>query len=281
MARNVEGRMELRRLGAYEWELPRLGGMRVPGIVYASSELLERAEQEQALRQVANVAHLPGIVRASMAMPDIHLGYGFPIGGVAATDVEDGGVVSPGGVGFDICCGVRLLASGFLLEDFTRRRRRVMDELDHRIPRGTGRGGIAPSALIDDVLERGAVAALDAGYGYKEDLEWCEEGGATPLARPGTVSSRARDRGSHQLGSLGAGNHFLEVQVVDRVEDPAVAATLGLGEGLVCVMIHWEPWPRSPDLRGPREIDGRGDAPLRNRGTRPTARLRARPHTRR
>jgi tRNA-splicing ligase RtcB len=190
------------------------------------------------MRQVANVAHLPGIVNASMAMPDIHWGYGFPIGGVAATDVAAGGVVSPGGVGFDICCGVRLLASDFTRSDFLRRRDRVMGELDARIPRGLGKGAIASRGLVEGVLRTGARAVLDAGYGQAGDLERCEERGTSAGADPQAISQKALTRGGGQLGSLGAGNHFLEVQVVDRIEDDAAARAFGLAEGMVVVMIH-------------------------------------------
>jgi tRNA-splicing ligase RtcB len=212
--------------------------MRVPGRIFASEELLVKAEEDRAVLQVENVAHLPGIVRASMAMPDIHWGYGFPIGGVAATEVEGAGVISPGGVGFDICCGVRLLASRFALSDFEDRREIVMAELAQRIPRGLGTGAIADRGLLEGVLERGAATVLEAGYGTARDLERCEEGGTSPGADPLLISDQARRRGGGQLGSLGAGNHFLEVQVVDLVEDPDAARRFGLAEGMITVMIH-------------------------------------------
>jgi tRNA-splicing ligase RtcB len=230
--------MDLVHVSDMVWEIPRSGEMLVPGRVFATESLLGKAKEDQALRQVVNVAHLPGIVEASMAMPDIHWGYGFPIGGVAATDVAAGGVVSPGGVGFDICCGVRLLASTFTAGDFSARRNEVMGELDARIPRGLGKGAIASPALVGDVLRRGARAVLDAGYGWEEDLERCEERGTSPGADPGAITQKATDRGGGQLGSLGAGNHFLEVQVVDRVDDGATAAAFGLAVGMVVVMIH-------------------------------------------
>jgi tRNA-splicing ligase RtcB len=220
------------------WEIPRSGGMRVPGRVFASEELIVRAEEDRSLQQVANVAHLPGIVEASMAMPDIHSGYGFPIGGVAATDVAGGGVVSPGGVGFDICCGVRLLASAFTEEDFIARRQSLMGGLGRRIPRGVGRGAIAGRGLLEGILEQGAAAALSAGYGWPSDLERCEERGMSGGADPGQITEKARMRGRDQIGSLGAGNHFLEVQVVDRVVDETAAGVFGLVEGMLTVMIH-------------------------------------------
>jgi tRNA-splicing ligase RtcB len=197
-----------------------------------------KALEDRAFDQVANVAHLPGIVGASYAMPDIHWGYGFPIGGVAATDVDEGGVISPGGVGFDICCGVRLLSSHLTSEDFTRHGQLIMAELDARIPRGAGKGGVAPRSLLDDVLEHGARAALDAGYGTERDLDRCEEQGTSAGGLPELVSPQARQRGSGQLGSLGAGNHFLEVQVVDRIFDTGAAEAFGLRPGTLTVMIH-------------------------------------------
>ncbi|MDP8959869.1 MAG: RtcB family protein, partial [Actinomycetota bacterium] len=225
--------MQVRQAQPDVWEIPPEGPMRVPGVIFASEELFQKAQADRAAQQVVNVATLPGIVGASMAMPDIHWGYGFPIGGVAAFDVEEGGVVSPGGVGFDICCGVRLLGSGFRQADFEQHREAVMAELDARIPRGLGKGSIADRRLVQEVLKRGAAAVLDAGYGWPSDLERCEENGTSPGAEPAHISSRALDRGGGQLGSLGAGNHFLEVQVVDRIEDPQAAEAFGLGEGMV------------------------------------------------
>jgi tRNA-splicing ligase RtcB len=230
--------MELQRTGDVVWEIPPSEGMRVPGRVFASEALLVQAKEDQAVRQVANVAHLPGIVDASMAMPDIHWGYGFPIGGVAATDVGAGGVVSPGGVGFDICCGVRLLASDYIADDFEEHRGDVMAELDARIPRGLGKGAIASRAVVSAVLRSGAKAALDAGFGWDGDLERCEEQGTSPGAMPEAISQKALDRGGGQLGSLGAGNHFLEVQVVDQIHDEAAARAFGLADDMVVVMIH-------------------------------------------
>ncbi len=230
--------MELQRRDAYRWEIPRTGGMRVPGVVFADEALITQAGKDRAVDQVANVAHLPGIVGASYAMPDIHWGYGFPIGGVAATDIDRGGVVSPGGVGFDIGCGVRLLSSNLSETDFARHGDRIMARLGTRIPRGTGTGGIAARGLLDGVLEHGARAALDAGYGTAADLERCEEQGTSAGARPDLVSEVARRRGGGQIGSLGAGNHFLEIQVVDEILDTKAAEAFGLGLGTLTVMIH-------------------------------------------
>jgi tRNA-splicing ligase RtcB len=227
-----------RPAGEAVWEAPASGGMRVPGRVFASEGLFRAAAEDRALEQVVNVAHLPGIVRASFAMPDIHWGYGFPIGGVAATDVAAGGVVSPGGVGFDICCGVRLIGSDLTVDDLRPRLEAVMARLDAAIPRGLGKGAATGRRLIHDVLARGARAAVDAGIGTTHDLERCEEGGSASGAEPDLLSERAVERGSGQLGSLGAGNHFLEVQVVERVVDLEAAAGFGLFTGMVCVMIH-------------------------------------------
>lgn len=220
------------------WSMDAHSGMRVPGRIYASSSLMTESKLHQASQQVENVAHLPGIVRASMAMPDIHWGYGFPIGGVAATDVERGGVVSPGGVGFDICCGVRLLASQLTMADWDAHKGEVMDELDVRIPRGLGKGAVAGERLASAVLDRGAAAAVDAGFGTSADLERCEERGVSEGASADAISTKAQERGRVQLGSLGAGNHFLEVQLVAEIRDAAAAHAFGLELGAIAVMIH-------------------------------------------
>jgi len=226
----------------YRFRIEQEGAMRVPGIVFASRSLLPDEHGDTALAQVANVATLPGIVRASYAMPDIHWGYGFPIGGVAATDIEDGGVVSPGGVGFDISCGVRLLISRELdREQLAPRIRAVMDHLDQAIPRGVGTKGVwrLPNrGVLEQVLTCGAVYAVEQGHGVTEDLRRCEDGGVLEGADAATVSDRAAERGLGQIGSLGSGNHFLEVQTVDRVYDTTTGGQMGLAEGTVCVMIH-------------------------------------------
>lgn len=229
--------MRPQRISDYVWDIPRQGDMLVPGRVFASEELMEVAFGDRATDQVANVACLPGIVVASFAMPDVHWGYGFPIGGVAAMSVADG-VVSPGGVGFDICCGVRLLASRFDESDFLAHRQAVMTELDRRIPRGIGKGAIAPGSLVGEVLAGGAVAALRHGYGWESDLARCEEGGLSEGADPSAITEKAQARGRGQLGSLGAGNHFLELQVVDEVVDDGAAAAFGIEPGMLMTMIH-------------------------------------------
>jgi tRNA-splicing ligase RtcB len=238
-----EAALRPRRLEPSVWEVPvgYVAGMRVPGVVFASDELLAAAVEDRAVEQVANVATLPGIVRAAYAMPDIHWGYGFPIGGVAATDVAAGGVISPGGVGFDIGCGVRLLASALDWErDVRARIGELVAALAARIPRGAGGGGLLPldRRALDRVLGEGVRAPLDRGVGVGADADACEDGGTLPGADPAEISERARQRGGPQLGSLGGGNHFLEVQVVDEIRDQAAAAAMGLRPGQVCVMLH-------------------------------------------
>jgi tRNA-splicing ligase RtcB len=222
----------------YRFRLDPHGAMRVPGVVFASRDLL--ADAEQSLQQVANVATLPGIVGASYAMPDIHWGYGFPIGGVAATAVDEGGVISPGGVGFDISCGVRLLAADCDRARLTPAFAAVMDGLDRAVPRGAGPGGVwrpGPGEL-DRILEGGARYAVARGYGEERDLVRCEDGGAVDDAEVREVGERARERGLGQVGSLGSANHFLEVQQVSDVYDEPTAEAFGLTVGQVCVMIH-------------------------------------------
>ncbi|HET6965976.1 MAG TPA: RtcB family protein [Acidimicrobiales bacterium] len=222
------------------WRIAQTGEMRVPGIVFAPAQIAAEVEEE-ALRQVANVATLPGIVEASFAMPDVHWGYGFPIGGVAATDVEREGVVSPGGVGFDISCGVRLLLSPLTASDLEPARVRLMDELNRSVPKGLGRGGVWPvhqPRELDRVLQEGAGAAVAAGLGDDHDLARCEDRGHLAGAEPTQVGERARERGLAQVGSLGSGNHFLELQAVERIFNPAIAEMFGLFESQVCVMIH-------------------------------------------
>jgi tRNA-splicing ligase RtcB (3'-phosphate/5'-hydroxy nucleic acid ligase) len=234
--------MKLVQETPYRFRIPQEGAMRVPGIVYASRDLLPDEQSDKSLAQVANVATLPGIVVASFAMPDVHWGYGFPIGGVAATDVDDGGVVSPGGVGFDISCGVRLLVVRDRERDsVVDRLGAVMDGLDKATPRGMGRGGVwhvPDRATLRGVLVGGAEFAVQVGHGVERDLERCEDRGRIDGADAGAVSERAMERGLVQVGSLGSGNHFLEVQAVDEILDAATATTMGLHPRSVCVMIH-------------------------------------------
>jgi tRNA-splicing ligase RtcB (3'-phosphate/5'-hydroxy nucleic acid ligase) len=238
--RSHSGPFDLIAEGRCRFRLTRTGTMRVPGVVFASTALLGTIGEEQSLTQVANVASLPGIVEASYAMPDMHWGYGFPIGGVAATDVDAGGVVSPGGVGFDISCGVRLLVSPLSMAEVAPVLDELMDELAHTIPRGLGKGAVWPlkDGELDLVLRGGAEYAVARGHGTHADLSHCEDGGVLTQASTDEVSKRAIERGLQQVGSLGSGNHFLEVQVVDELLDAAVAGAFDLAEGQVVVMIH-------------------------------------------
>lgn len=233
--------MELAEESPYRFRIDRRDEMRVPGVVFASRSLIPDVAADQSLRQVANVATLPGIVEASYAMPDVHWGYGFPIGGVAGTDVEADGVVSPGGVGFDISCGVRLLTADLDRSQLPPLREALMDGLDTAIPRGMGRGAVwqlTDRGQLDEVLHGGSRYAVEQGHGVARDLERCEDYGAVGDADPAQVSDRAVQRGKGQVGSLGSGNHFLEVQAVDEVYDEATAAAFGLRPGQVCVMVH-------------------------------------------
>ncbi len=214
-------------------------GMRTDVVVYASRALLDQVRKDLSLEQAMNVATLPGIVGPSLAMPDIHQGYGFPIGGVAATDYEHG-VVSPGGVGFDINCGVRLVRTTLAESDVRPRIKELIDRIFGDVPCGTGgKGGLDLTAKqLTEVLERGAHWTVENGYGEERDVEFAEERGCLAGADPGHVSDRAKERGRRQLGTLGSGNHFLEVQWVERIEDPQAARVLGLEAGQVVVLIH-------------------------------------------
>ena len=227
---------ELRRVGEVMWELPASGAMRVPGRVFADAELLDAIGADGSLEQLRNVATLPGVVDAVLAMPDVHQGYGFPVGGVAATAMPDG-VVSPGGVGFDVNCGVRLLAAPFAVDELGDRREGLVHEISRAVPAGTGRGsGLSlTGAQLDRVLADGPRALEGVGT---EDVDLTESQGRLEGADPSAVSARARERGADQLGTLGSGNHFVELQRVDEVHDRAAARDLGLTEGQVTVLIH-------------------------------------------
>jgi tRNA-splicing ligase RtcB len=232
--------MKLQPETPYRWRIDPYGGMRVPGIVFATRPLLPDDPGDQALTQVANVAHLPGIVGASYAMPDVHWGYGFPIGGVAATDIDAGGVVSPGGVGFDISCGVRLLIADITRDQLTGHIDRLMDAAGRLIPRGMGAGAVWHTSRdgLDHILYGGSRYAVEQGYGVLDDLTFCEDAGAVADADAAAVSARALERGLRQVGSLGSGNHFWELQTIDDVIDPVTAEAYGLQRGSICVMIH-------------------------------------------
>ena len=240
MGKGFEGRIE--QVDAYRWRIPRDGGrgMRVDGIIYSTAELIGEVISGGGPEQVANVACLPGIVSASLAMPDIHWGYGFCIGGVAATDVADGGVVSPGGVGYDINCGVRLLRSDLPADDLTPRLKRTVDQLFRDIPVGVGVGGphkFSPKEMRR-LLRDGAGYLRERGLASDEDLAATESGGCLAGADPAAVSPQARKRGSDQCGTLGSGNHFAELQRVETIYDRDAAEALGLAEGAVAVMLH-------------------------------------------
>lgn len=234
-------KIPLKKIGEYKYEIPKhyKEGMRVPGIVYISSELMPLAEEEQALLQVANVAHLPGIVKYSLAMPDIHWGYGFPIGGVAATDAKEG-VISPGGVGYDIACGVRLLRSNLKYEEIKDRMSDLVEMLFNLVPCGVGSRGkiILNPHEMDQVLKEGVKWVITHGYGTPSDIELIEDGGCLEGGDPSEVSKQAKERGKDQLGTLGAGNHFLEIQVVEEIYDEKIAAVFGLEKGQVTVTLH-------------------------------------------
>lgn len=229
------------KTGPYRFMIPQTyrSGMRVPGTVYADDDLIFQADRDRALEQVVNVAFLPGIVKASFAMPDIHWGYGFPIGGVAAMDTKTG-VISPGGVGYDVSCGVRLLRTNLTAKEIAPSMQALMHELSRNIPKGVGSRGKIKLGWkeMEELLVKGARWAVAAGYGWREDLDYTEDGGCLPEADPSKVSRRAFERGLSQPGTLGAGNHFLELQEVVEIYDDKVAEVFGLLKGQVVMMIH-------------------------------------------
>lgn len=232
----------LQQIDGYRWRIPRnyKPEMRTDGIIYASERLIAAIGGDQAPEQVANVACLPGIVGDSMAMPDIHYGYGFPIGGVAAMHVKEG-VISPGGVGYDINCGVRLLTTTLTASELAGRLRPLVEQIFRDVPSGVGaKGGVRLSGKeLEEVVVKGAQWAVARGFGRKEDIERLEERGAMRGADPSKLSERAVQRGLPQLGTLGGGNHFLEVQEVEEIYDQRAAAVMGIEEpGQVVAMIH-------------------------------------------
>ena len=232
----------LEKIDEYRWRIPKSykAGMRVDGIIYADEKLLKDIRHDKAAEQVANVAFLPGIVKCSIAMPDIHWGYGFPIGGVAATDIEKGGVVSPGGVGFDINCGVRLVRTNLKEADVRPRLKTLVAGLFSHVPTGVGSEGKIRATTKEEkeILVKGSGWALKKGFATEEDLEMTEEAGALSGADPDLVSERAYERGKAQSGTLGSGNHFLEVQVIDRLYDKDLTDAFGVDVGQVMLMIH-------------------------------------------
>ncbi|MGB9612953.1 MAG: RtcB family protein, partial [Candidatus Margulisiibacteriota bacterium] len=230
------------KIDDYRWKIPKSfkEGMRVDGIIYADEEMLEHIVSDNAHLQVVNVAFMPGIVKASLAMPDIHYGYGFPIGGVAAFDPEAGGVISPGGVGFDINCGVRVVRTNLNYDEVAPKIQDLADRLARDVPSGVGSEGplSLSSSDLDKLMIKGSKWAVEHGYGVEEDIIHTEENGAMEGADPSLVSRHAKERGSGQQGTLGSGNHFLEVQKVDEVFDEKVASAFGLWKDQITIMVH-------------------------------------------
>lgn len=232
----------LERVDATRWRIPKSykRGMHVDGMIYADDRLIAAIKSDKSPEQVANVACLPGIVKYSLAMPDIHWGYGFCIGGVAATDPAQGGVISPGGVGYDINCGVRLIRTNLSINDAKPRIEALINELFKTVPCGVGQGGVVKFSPVElrKLMADGSRYVVERGFGWQSDIEMTEGRGCIAQARPELVSDRALERGMDQCGTLGSGNHFMEVQVVERIDDPHAAAVMGLEEGGITVMIH-------------------------------------------
>jgi len=235
--------MPLRRVDKYVWMIPKGAQpcMRVPAIIFADDFLIEKMKQDLTLKQAANVACLQGIQKYSIVMPDGHQGYGFPIGGVAAMDIEEeNGVISPGGVGYDINCGVRVLRTNLTVDEVRPKIKELVDTIYYNVPSGLGSTGKVKLSIqeLNKVLDEGVEWAIRRGYGWPEDKEHIEERGSWSLADSSKVSETAKRRGAAQLGTLGSGNHFLEVQVVEKIFDERIAKAYGLFEGQVVVMIH-------------------------------------------
>ncbi len=231
---------KIEKIDEYRWRIPREGNMRVDGIVYANETMMEEIQKDESLQQVINVTHLPGIIEHSFGMPDIHWGYGFPIGGVAAFDLDEG-VVSPGGVGYDINCGVRLLRTDLQRIEIVHKLDSLVDALFNSIPSGVGshRKDLKLSHQVEkNVLKNGAKWAVSQGYGTKNDLDHIEENGCISGADPELVSDRALERGKAQLGTLGSGNHFVEVGYVSEVYDTKIAQVLGLEKEGITIVVH-------------------------------------------
>ncbi|RLM88338.1 MULTISPECIES: RtcB family protein [Halobellus] len=231
--------IRLERVREHVWEIPREGEMRVPARVLASEALLEQISDDKTLQQLRNATHLPGIAERAVCMPDGHQGYGFPVGGVGATDVETG-CISPGSIGYDINCGVRMMRTNLTYDDLRGHEEELVNALFSNIPSGLGGGGVVESDIetMEQILDRGVDWALEHGYAVEDDLTHCEDEGMRPDADPSAVSQKAKDRGKNQIGSLGSGNHFLEVQRVTDVYRSDVAAEFGLEEDQVVVLIH-------------------------------------------
>jgi tRNA-splicing ligase RtcB len=240
--RSLPDKVPLEKIDDYSWRIPRYkSGMRVPGIVYANDSLMEKMQTDRTLWQCANVAHLPGIYKHAVTLPDGHEGYGFPIGGVAATDYDDG-VISPGGVGYDINCGVRLLSTNLWEKDLRPMLGNLASAIFSNVPSGLGsarKDFRVTSGDLDRLVVEGVQWIIKKGLGWAEDAEHCEEAGCMKNADPSKVSSTAKSRGLTQIGTLGSGNHFLEIQKVDKIFNPRTAKAFGIeSEGQVTVMIH-------------------------------------------
>ena len=232
--------MELRKINDYLWEIPPSGEMKVPGRIYASLKILEKIREDDSLKQVSNVATLPGIIGYSFAMPDIHAGYGFSIGGVAAMDLEEG-VVSPGGVGYDINCGIRLAKTNLKYDEIKDKIDKIVSKMFSKIPSGVGSHGAIPKLSKENlkkVLIEGSKWAVENGFGMSEDIELTEEKGVFDGADADALSNRAIERGLDQLGTVGSGNHFVELSVVEEIFLPEIAKEFGVFEGQVVVFIH-------------------------------------------
>ncbi len=232
--------IKIKKINDFKWELVKEADMNVPGIIYADESMLGEIRQDESLKQVRNVATLPGILNASLAMPDIHAGYGFPIGGVAAFSI-DKGIISPGGVGYDINCGVRLLRTDLEKREVEGRIEKLVDEIFRNVPSGVGshRKDIKfTEKELEKVSVNGAKEVVKMGFGTEDDLQRTEEGGAVEGADPNCVSQRAMERGRDQLGTLGSGNHFIEVGFVEEIYEKELAQKLGLYENGITVMIH-------------------------------------------
>jgi len=232
--------MELKRIDANTWEIPKHAGMNVPAVIYASEKLLAGVKGDKTLQQAKNVACLRGIQRKAYVMPDAHQGYGFPIGGVAAFDLDEG-IISPGGVGYDINCGVRLLKTDYTEQDILDKKKLLLAEIFGEVPAGVGKGGTTRLShrALEEVCANGAEWAVANGYGMKDDLQKTEENGRMKEADPSFLSQRALERGLPQLGTLGAGNHFIEIQKVSEIFDRDVAKVFGIHSvDQIMVMIH-------------------------------------------
>ncbi|WP_255167479.1 RtcB family protein [Natrononativus amylolyticus] len=229
----------LERVREFVWEIPQEGDMRTPARVLASEALLEEISGDKTLEQLKNTTHLPGITKYALCMPDGHQGYGFPVGGVGALDAEDG-CISPGAVGYDINCGVRMMRTNLTYDDLRGREEELVDSLFANVPSGLGGGGVVEAGVdtVDEILARGVDWALEHGHAVEEDLLHCEDEGMREGADPSKVSQKAKDRGKNQIGSLGSGNHFLEVQRVTDVFDAGVGEAYGLEEDQIVVLIH-------------------------------------------